>query len=245
MVTRIRQLLDWQQISPTQFADLIGVGRPVVSHILSERNKPSLEVVQRIIAAFPAISLPWLLTGTGEMLAEASTGTPSSSVAANPAPKGPTLADNARLLEQQDTSPIQPARLAPASQPAAAFRRSNTVLPTPARFVAKQAPLAEAAPFVASGPAEQPAPSATPAPVEAAPVAVTASPAATQASASFPAVEAPVAAIQLPTTGVATTPQVTNDAASMAAFLGEPGKAIRRIVIFYRDGSFADYQPEA
>jgi hypothetical protein len=25
----------------------------------------------------------------------------------------------------------------------------------------------------------------------------------------------------------------------------EPGKAIRRIVIFYQDGTFADYQPEA
>jgi len=30
----------------------------------------------------------------------------------------------------------------------------------------------------------------------------------------------------------------------MLPFLSEPGKAIRRIVIFYRDGSFADYQPE-
>jgi transcriptional regulator with XRE-family HTH domain len=68
MVTRIRQLLEYKQLTPTQFADLIGVGRPVMSHILSERNKPSLEVVQRMISAFPDISLPWLLSGTGEML---------------------------------------------------------------------------------------------------------------------------------------------------------------------------------
>jgi hypothetical protein len=33
------------------------------------------------------------------------------------------------------------------------------------------------------------------------------------------------------------------DAAALS-FLGEPGKAIRRIVIFYRDGSFSDYVPE-
>ncbi|HET9504701.1 MAG TPA: hypothetical protein VFO93_14255 [Hymenobacter sp.] len=34
-----------------------------------------------------------------------------------------------------------------------------------------------------------------------------------------------------------------NPAAALS-FLGEPGKAIRRIVIFYRDGSFSDYVPE-
>ena len=73
MITRIRELLEARQLSPTQFADLIGVGRPVISHILSERNKPSLEVVQKIIGAFPDISLPWLLAGTGPMLAGAMT----------------------------------------------------------------------------------------------------------------------------------------------------------------------------
>ncbi|RZJ85809.1 MAG: XRE family transcriptional regulator, partial [Hymenobacter sp.] len=69
MVTRIRELLEARQLSPTQFADLIGVGRPVISHILSERNKPSLEVVQKVISAFPEVSLPWLLSGIGSMLA--------------------------------------------------------------------------------------------------------------------------------------------------------------------------------
>jgi hypothetical protein len=32
--------------------------------------------------------------------------------------------------------------------------------------------------------------------------------------------------------------------AALLPFLNDSGKAIRRIVIFYRDGSFADYQPE-
>jgi len=81
MITRIRQLLDSKELSPTQFADLIGVGRPVVSHILSERNKPSLDVVQRIIGAFPEISLPWLLSGTGNMLDEAVVAALNSDVA--------------------------------------------------------------------------------------------------------------------------------------------------------------------
>ncbi|RZJ88608.1 MAG: XRE family transcriptional regulator, partial [Hymenobacter sp.] len=78
MVTRIRQILEHKQLTPTQFADLIGVGRPVVSHILSERNKPSLEVAQRIGSAFQDISLPWLLFGTGEMLAAEAASPPAA-----------------------------------------------------------------------------------------------------------------------------------------------------------------------
>jgi hypothetical protein len=39
-------------------------------------------------------------------------------------------------------------------------------------------------------------------------------------------------------------PITTPNPAAALSFLGEPGKAIRRIVIFYRDGSFSDYVPE-
>ena len=65
MVERIRILLESRQLTPTQFADVIGVARPIISHILSGRNKPSLEVVQRILAAMPDLAMPWLLNGTG------------------------------------------------------------------------------------------------------------------------------------------------------------------------------------
>lgn len=68
MVDRIRILLESRKLSPTQFADLIAVARPIVSHILSGRNKPSLEVVQRILVAIPELSMPWLLNGSGPML---------------------------------------------------------------------------------------------------------------------------------------------------------------------------------
>jgi hypothetical protein len=39
-------------------------------------------------------------------------------------------------------------------------------------------------------------------------------------------------------------PNSTTPETGFFPFLNESGKAIRRIVIFYRDGSFADYQPE-
>ena len=86
MVERIRILLESRQLTPTQFADLIGVARPIISHVLSGRNKPSLEVVQRILAAMPDLSMAWLLNGTEPMLttARAAASAPPVSRSAEP-----------------------------------------------------------------------------------------------------------------------------------------------------------------
>lgn len=68
MIARIKEIATYYGLSSTAFADRIDVARPVISHILSERNRPSLEVVQKIGVAFPAISTDWLLYGKGSML---------------------------------------------------------------------------------------------------------------------------------------------------------------------------------
>jgi transcriptional regulator with XRE-family HTH domain len=68
VVNRIKELATHFNLSSTGFADRIEVARPVISHILSERNRPSLEVIQKIGQAFPDLSLDWLLYGKGEML---------------------------------------------------------------------------------------------------------------------------------------------------------------------------------
>lgn len=63
MVDRIRQLMESGELSPSQFADKIEVPRATVSHILSGRNKPSLEVTQRILQAFPDLDPGWFVLG--------------------------------------------------------------------------------------------------------------------------------------------------------------------------------------
>lgn len=68
MINRIKEIAQYFNLSSTAFADRVEIARPVISHIFSERNKPSLEVVQKIGAAFPEIDLHWLLYGQGEML---------------------------------------------------------------------------------------------------------------------------------------------------------------------------------
>ncbi len=57
--------MDEYDLNATSFADAIDVGRSSISHILSGRNKPSLEFVMKIIEAFPEVELYWLLNGKG------------------------------------------------------------------------------------------------------------------------------------------------------------------------------------
>ena len=63
IVKRITQILEEQQLSSSAFADTIGVQRSSISHVLSGRNKPSLEFILKTARAFPAYSTDWLLFG--------------------------------------------------------------------------------------------------------------------------------------------------------------------------------------
>ena len=62
---RIQKLMDYYGLSASAFADSLAVGRSSISHILSGRNKPSLDFVLKIIEAYPEIELHWLLSGKG------------------------------------------------------------------------------------------------------------------------------------------------------------------------------------
>lgn len=63
---RIELLMKCYRLTPSQLADRTGIQRASVSHIISGRNKPSLEVMQKIYEAFPELDLGWLMTGKGE-----------------------------------------------------------------------------------------------------------------------------------------------------------------------------------
>ena len=67
MKDRIIQLLNSEGLSASKFADIIGVQRSSMSHILSGRNNPSLDFIQKIMRSFPDVSGDWLISGSGEM----------------------------------------------------------------------------------------------------------------------------------------------------------------------------------
>jgi transcriptional regulator with XRE-family HTH domain len=63
---RLKEIFDHYDLSASSFADKIDVGRASVSHILSGRNKPSLDFVMKVVSAFEDVELYWLLNGKGK-----------------------------------------------------------------------------------------------------------------------------------------------------------------------------------
>ena len=64
---RILRILTSENLSSSKFAEIVGVQRSSISHILSGRNKPSLDFLQKILSNFPTINGDWLIIGKGEM----------------------------------------------------------------------------------------------------------------------------------------------------------------------------------
>jgi transcriptional regulator with XRE-family HTH domain len=75
---RLRRIMDHYQLSGSAFAERIQVQRSSISHLLSGRNKPSLDFVMRVVKEFDDVELYWLLNGKGNF--------PDNSIEADKAP---------------------------------------------------------------------------------------------------------------------------------------------------------------
>jgi transcriptional regulator with XRE-family HTH domain len=64
-IKRLEIILDYYSLSASAFADKVGVQRSSLSHLLSGRNKPSLDLILKIIENFPEVDLYWILNGKG------------------------------------------------------------------------------------------------------------------------------------------------------------------------------------
>ncbi|MEO7977244.1 helix-turn-helix transcriptional regulator [Flavobacterium sp.] len=65
-IKRLEFILDYYGLNASSFADKIGVQRSSMSHLLSGRNKPSLDFVMKILEVFPEVDLYWILNGIGD-----------------------------------------------------------------------------------------------------------------------------------------------------------------------------------
>ena len=63
---RLKKILDYYDLSASGFAEITKIQRSSISHILSGRNKPSLEFISKVLNAFPEVDLIWFLGGSGE-----------------------------------------------------------------------------------------------------------------------------------------------------------------------------------
>lgn len=67
MQDRIQLIMKVKNLTPSQFADALEIQRSTLSHIITGRNKPSLDIVIKILGSYPEIEPMWLLTGSGQM----------------------------------------------------------------------------------------------------------------------------------------------------------------------------------
>ena len=96
MVDRIKEVMEYAQMSTSTFADKINISRSSLTHIFSGRNQPSLDIAKKILSAFPEISTEWLIMGMGNMLQE---------VKPTPAPQpGPPQVE---VIEPEKETPVE------------------------------------------------------------------------------------------------------------------------------------------
>ena len=62
--------METEGLKASEFADTIGVNRATISHILSGRNKPSIDFFEKLLQAYPNLNSNWLITGIGYMTAQ-------------------------------------------------------------------------------------------------------------------------------------------------------------------------------
>ena len=80
MRERIKEIIEREGMSQSQFADFIGVNRPTLSHVIAGRNNPSMEIVMKIHQKFPKINILWLIDGMGSYEGDAVANYPAGSL---------------------------------------------------------------------------------------------------------------------------------------------------------------------
>jgi transcriptional regulator with XRE-family HTH domain len=59
--------MEMEVLKSSALADNIGVNRATISHILSGRNKPSIDFLQKLLSNYPELNANWLISGVGYM----------------------------------------------------------------------------------------------------------------------------------------------------------------------------------
>ena len=96
-IKRLEIILDYYSLNASSFADKIGVQRSSLSHLLSGRNKPSLDFILKILEVFPDVDLYWILNGKGTF--PKNTDINENALAEDTKPNLPTPSNNSPIPE--------------------------------------------------------------------------------------------------------------------------------------------------
>ncbi len=83
MNSRLEQFLNAENLTQADFADTLGVARASVSHIVSGRNKPGFDFLEKLARFYPSLNLEWFITGRGRMYKNATLQAESAEIQSN------------------------------------------------------------------------------------------------------------------------------------------------------------------
>jgi transcriptional regulator with XRE-family HTH domain len=129
LAERVKEVMEELGYSPSSFADTIDVPRPIISHILSGRNKPSLDVIQKILMRFSELNPWWLLTGTGTMK--------QLNLFSDQELEAISIKNTA---VQQSSTTAQPVKATAVAEAPAKVRMETKVIESPAQVLAEEIP---------------------------------------------------------------------------------------------------------
>jgi len=105
---RLSWLLETKNLNATKLAQIVGIQKSSLSHILSGRNKPSFDFLFKLKQAFPDLNLDWFVTGNGEAFEKKNLNT-NIEEDINKKTVEPTLFDNTEYnipISEQKTNPV-------------------------------------------------------------------------------------------------------------------------------------------
>ncbi|MFA6895104.1 MAG: helix-turn-helix transcriptional regulator [Bacteroidales bacterium] len=105
MNRRLHQFLELEELSPARFADMMGIQRSGISHILSGRNKPSFDFIQKMLLKFPNLNADWLLLGKGKPYKENSGGFEKKTNFTTEIDLFNTIVSDPKVIENQNPNP--------------------------------------------------------------------------------------------------------------------------------------------
>jgi len=95
---RLQRILVYYSISATELSNQISFNRSTISHLLSGRNKPSLDFVMKVLQKFPEVELYWFLNGKGSFPSNKITPTSSSPILQNEVKKPTSLKNENKVV---------------------------------------------------------------------------------------------------------------------------------------------------
>lgn len=73
MREKLLKLMNAEGLTASRLAELLGIRSSGISHIISGRNNPSFDLLQKILKRFPNINPDWLLLDSDQMYRDTAT----------------------------------------------------------------------------------------------------------------------------------------------------------------------------